>query len=167
MDQCERSGLLLRGTEGHEALVHLDPNSIVRPEGKEKIGGSHFLDLPRTCQERGLDGHAFLESYVADEAVGDRGTLFRSFRRFSGRLDHLLLHLVPGKAFLDLDHARGFQVDHDSCGLAFFGFAVLPPVDRIGAEYIHPGGFLAVLLGEGFHRFLLECEELLYVVEER
>src|SRR5260370_39306665 len=100
MDQCERSWLLFQVTHGHEALMYLDPNRMVRPESKEKIRSSHFLELPWTCKERGLDGHAFLERHVADETVGDGSTLFRSLLRLSGCFDHLLLHLVPSKAFL-------------------------------------------------------------------
>ena len=96
-----------------------------------------------------------------------RGALLRSLRRLPGRLDYLLLHLVPRKAFPDLDDTRGLQIDDDSYRLAIFGFAVQPPVDGIRVEHVYPRRFLAVPLGEGLYRFVLEYEELLHVIEER
>src|SRR5215471_3895702 len=129
MDRCKRSGLLLRSSEGSEARMYVNPNSIVRSERKEKICGNHFLELAWICEECGLDRHAFVESHVADETVGDGGPFFRSLRGFSCFFDYLLLDLVTSKAFLDLDDASGLEIDEYSCGLALFGFAVHPPID--------------------------------------
>src|SRR6266853_2054483 len=166
MDQCERLGLLLRSSEGGEARVYFNPDGAARSDRKQKTGGNHFLELSWICQERGLDRDALLQSHVADETVGDRGALLRSLRRLPGRLDYLLLHLVPRKAFPDLDDTRGLQIDDDSYRLAIFGFAVQPPVDGIGVEYVYPRCLLAMLLCEGLHRFVLEQKELLHVIEE-
>src|SRR5215831_20933220 len=132
MDRGERSRLLLRGSKGSEARMYVNPNSIVCSERKEKIRGNHFLELAWICEECGLDRHAFVKSYVADETVGDSGPFFRSLRRLSCLFDYLLLNLVPSKAFLDLDDARRLEIDDDSCGLALFGFTVHPPNDGIG-----------------------------------
>src|SRR6516162_1135113 len=166
MDRCERSWLLLRGSEGSEARMYVNPSSIVRSERKDKICGNHFSELAWICQECGLDRHAFVKSYVTDETVGDGGPFFRSLWRLSCLLDYLLLDLVPSKAFLDLDDAGRLEIDHYSCRLARFGFAVHPPIDGIRVEHIYPRRNLAVLLGERLDRFVLEDEELLYVIEE-
>src|SRR5215831_987892 len=167
MDRCERSGLLLRGSEACEARMYLNLDSAARSERKEKIRGNHFLELAWICEECGLDCHAFVKSYVADETVGDGSPLFRSLRRLSRLFDYLLLDLVPSKTFLDLDDARGLEIDDYSCRLALFGFAVHPPIDGIRVEHIYPRCNLAVLLGELLDRFVLEREELFYVIEER
>src|SRR5215831_14984663 len=118
MDRRKRSWLLLRSSEGSEARMYVNPNSIVRSERKEKIRGNHFLELAWICEECGLDGHAFVKSYVADETVGDGGPFFRSLRSLSCFFNYLLLYLVPSKAFPDLDDARRLQIDYHSCGLA-------------------------------------------------
>src|SRR5215471_15578828 len=167
MDRGERSGLLLRGSEGSEARMYVNPNSIVRSQRKEKIRGNHFPELAWICKEGGLDRHAFVKSYVADETIRDGGPLFWSLRRLPCLFDYLLLDLVPSKAFPDLDDARRLEIDDYSCRLALFGFAVHPPIDGIRVEHIDPRRNLAVLLGELLDRFVLEGEELLYVIEER
>src|ERR1700681_3531241 len=109
-----------------DALVNIDPDGIVGAESKEKAYCGYFPRLPRICKERGLDGHAFLQSRVADETCGDRRTLPRIFRRFFGRLDHLLPYLMPSKAFLDLHQACWLQVDVTPAALASLRFPVLP-----------------------------------------
>src|SRR5215831_10010496 len=167
MDRCERTGLLLRGSEGSEARMYVNPNSIVCSERKEKIRGNHFHELAWICEECGLNRHAFVKSYVVDETVGDGGPFFRSLRRLSCLFDYLLLDLMPGKTFLDLDDARGLEIDDHSCRLALFGCAIHPPIDGICVEHVYPRRNLAVLLGELLDRFVLEGEELLYVIEER
>src|SRR5215467_11355870 len=113
MDRCERSWLLLRGSEGREARMYVNPNSIVRSERKEKIRGNHFFELAWICEECGLDRHAFVKRYVADETVGDGGPFFRNLRHFSCLFDYLLLHFMTSKPFPDLDDARRLEIyDH-------------------------------------------------------
>src|SRR5215470_10762162 len=167
MDCCERSWLLLRGSEGSEARMYINPDSIVRSKRKDKMRGNHFLELAWICQEGGLDRHALVKSYVADETVGDGGPFFWSLWRLSCLFDYLLLNLVPSKAFLDLDDARGLEIDDYSCRLALFGCAIHPPIDGIRVEHIYPRRNLAVLLGELLDRLVLESEELLDIIEER
>src|SRR5215831_14960356 len=111
MDRSERSGLLLRSSEGSEARMYVNPNSIVRSERKEKIRGNHFLELAWICEECGLDRHAFVKSHVADETVGDGGPFFRSLWRLSCLFDYLLLDLAPSKAFLDFNDTRRLEID--------------------------------------------------------
>src|SRR5215831_19344209 len=117
MDRFERSGLLLRGSEGSDARMYLNPDSIVCSESKEKTRDNHFLELSWICEECGLDCHAFVKSYVVDETVGDGGPFFWSLWRLSRLFDYLLLHFMTSKPFPDLDDARRLEIYDHSCGL--------------------------------------------------